>query len=103
MKNKVKKKPTAKEMASAIIEINGKTNELYKVLRDLDGIVGLYIEMKGDKDKFNAYLEKVQEEYQEKVKKENDKKANGKADNLNLQGDTDGEGSRAEGIRQESK
>ena len=103
MKNRVKKKPTAKEMASAIIEINGKTNELYKVLKDIDGILGLYIEMKGDKDKFNVFLKEKHEEYERKMKEENDKKANGKADNLNLQGDTDGEGSRAEGIRQESK
>ena len=100
-KNKVKKKPTAKEMASAIIEVNGKTNELYKILRELDGIIGLYIEMKGDKEKFNAYVTKKHEEFKEK--EENDKKANEETDNLNLQGDTDGEGGRTEGVREKAE
>ena len=57
-KNNVRKKPTAKEMASAIIEINNRTNELLGITRQLDSIFGLYIEMKGDKEQFNAYVER---------------------------------------------
>ena len=102
MKNKVKKKPTAKEMASAIIEINNKTNELYSVVKQLDSVIGLYIEMKGDKEKFSVYIDKAQKEFQAKMEKENDKKEDGISDKENIQGDTDGEGSRAEGIRQEA-
>jgi hypothetical protein len=102
MKNKVKKKPTAKEMASAIIEINGKTNELYKVLKDIDGILGLYIEMKGDKDKFNVFLKEKHEEYERKMKEENDKKANGKADKEDIPANPDNKRSGTEGIRKES-
>ena len=57
MKNKVRRKPTAKEMASAIIEINNKVNECFSVLRQLDEILGLYVKMKGDSDKFNKFIE----------------------------------------------
>ena len=39
-KNNVRKKPTVKEMASAIIEINNKTNELYKIVKQIDGALG---------------------------------------------------------------
>jgi hypothetical protein len=102
MKNNVRKKPTAKEMASAIIEINGKTNELYKVLKDIDGILGLYIEMKGDKDKFNVFLKEKHEEHERKMKEENDKKANGKADKKDIPANPDNTGSGTEGIRKES-
>ena len=101
MKNRVKKKPTAKEMASAIIEINGKTNELYKVLRDLDGIVGLYIEMKGDKEKFNAYVDSKYKEHNTQGKKD-DKKTNGKADKKDIPANPGNTRSRTEGIRKES-
>ena len=48
MRNKVRKKPTAKEMASAIIEINNKVNECFSFCRELDNIFGLYISMKKD-------------------------------------------------------
>ena len=102
MKNKVKKKPTAKEMASAIIEINSKTNELYKVAKDLDGILGLYIEMKGDKDKFNVFLKEKHEEYERKMKEENDKKPNGRADKEDIPANPNNTGSRTKGVRKES-
>lgn len=102
MKNKVRKKPTAREMASAIIEINGKTNELYKVLKDLDGILGLYIEMKGDKDKFNVFLKEKHEKYKRKMKEENDKKPNGKADKEDIPANPDNTRSGTERVRKES-
>ena len=105
-KNNVRKKPTAKEMASAIIEINNKLDSLYRITRELDSVLGLYVEMKGDKKQFNAYVDKKYTEYQrqmEEMSKKNDKETNGSPDKPNLQGDTDGEGSGTEGIRTESK
>ena len=96
MKNKVRKKPTAKEMASAIIEINNKVNECYSFCRELDNIIGLYISMKKDIKKFNAYIEK-------KAKEKDDAKKDENADKPNLQGDTNGESSGAEGVREKAK
>ena len=61
-KNKVKKKPTAKEMASAIIEVNTKINDVYNIVRELDNIIGLYITMKKDMKEFNSFLEKKMKE-----------------------------------------
>jgi hypothetical protein len=100
MKNKVRRKPTAKEMASAIIEINGKVNEVTIVCRELDRVLGMYIEMKGDLKKFNAYVEQV---VKKKEEEQNDAKTNERPDKPNLQGDTDGEGSRTERVREKAK
>ena len=96
MKNKVRKKPPAKEMASAIIEINNKVNECYSFCRELDNIFGLYISMKKYIKKFNAYIEK-------KAKEKDDAKKYENADKPNLQGDTNGESSGAEGVREKAK
>ena len=56
---KFKKKPTMKEMANVVVEINKKVNEAHMVLRQLDDILGLYIKMKGDMTEFRAYLDKM--------------------------------------------
>ena len=98
-KHKVKKKPTIKEMASAIIEINAKVNNNYALLKQLDTIVGLYVEMKKDNEKLNKYISKRREE----MSKENEQKENENADKPNLQADTDSESSGTEGIRKEGK
>ena len=98
-KNKVKKKPTIKEMASAIIEINAKVNNNYALIKQLDTILGLYVEMKKDNDKLNEYIMKRREE----MDKQNEQKENGKTDKPNLQGDTDGESSGTEGVRKAGK
>jgi pentose-5-phosphate-3-epimerase len=104
MKNKVRRKPTAKEIANAIIEINNKLDYLYKVVRELDAVLGLYVNYNGDKEKFNDFCEKKFKALEEQTKKEkNEQKTDGKADILNLQGDTDGEGSGTKGVRAESK
>ena len=105
-----KKKPTIKEMASVLIEINQKVNELTKVANkqgeglnevfgvvgQLDAVIGMYVDMNGHNEKLNAHIIKKREEAQ----KANDAKANGDADKPNLQGDTDGESSGTEGIRE---
>jgi hypothetical protein len=97
MKNKVKRKPTAKEMASAIIEINNKVNECFSVLRQLDEILGLYVKMNGDSDKFNKFIEGEIEK-----RKKNDKEKNGKSDKKDIPKDSKDEGSGAEGVRKEA-
>ena len=96
---KVRKKPTNKEMASAIIEINSKTERNAQYINQLDSVTGLLIEHLGIKDEFNKFVEKRFKELREK----NDQKEDGKADTPNLQGDTDGEGSGSEGVRKEDK
>ena len=98
MKNKFKKKPTNKELANTIVEISNRMNYLYNIVRGFDGIFSIYLDMKGDKEKLEKELERL-----EKEKKENEQKRNGEPDKENLSGDTDGERSRAEGVRQESK
>tara|TARA_R100000353_G_scaffold27235_2_gene22961 strand:+ start:1675 stop:1977 length:303 start_codon:yes stop_codon:yes gene_type:complete len=94
-KNNVRKKPTVKEMASAIIEINNKTNELYKIVKQIDGALGLFVEMEGKTEEFNAYINKKVEE----MENTNDTKADGKADKQNLQTDTEDKSSRTKGVR----
>ena len=56
----------------------------------------LYIEMKGDAEEFTKFIDKKLKEY-------HDSKTNGDPDKPNLQGDTDGESSGSEGIREEGK
>ena len=102
MKNKVKKKATNREMTDAIIEINRKVEHLWKLCSQLDGIVGLYIEMNGDKEKFNALVQKKYEEHEKTMKEKNDQAGNGTINPENIQPDSKDKGSGAEGIRKES-
>ena len=95
-KNKVKKKPTAKEIASAIIEITTKVNDCFAIIRELDNVLGLYISMKGDMKKFNKFLEKT-------VKEANDTKGNEESDKKDIQANSGNEGSGSEGVRKEAK
>jgi hypothetical protein len=109
-KNNVKKKPTAKEIASAVIEINHKVNELsqgldrvFNITKQLDSVFGLYLGMKGEKDTFSAYLDEKEKEYKAQMEKENDKKANGESNTEDIPENTENEGSGAEGVRKETK
>ena len=52
--------------------------------------------MKGDDKEFSEFISKKINEWKE----QNDAKANGEADKPNLQGDTDGESSGTEGVRE---
>tara|TARA_R110002012_G_C11230904_1_gene564007 strand:+ start:242 stop:529 length:288 start_codon:yes stop_codon:yes gene_type:complete len=88
---KVRKKPTIKEIAGVIIELNQKIEIIHRNMVQLDNVLGHYIEFNKDLEKFNLYLGKVKEEH--------DKKTNDNADKPNLQGDTDGKGSGTKGIR----
>ena len=95
MKNKVKRKPTAREMASAIIENNNKVNECFSILRQLDEILGLYVKMNGDSDKFNKFIEGEIEK-----RKKNDEKRDGKPDSGDIPKDSGNKRSGTEGVRQ---
>jgi len=96
-------KPTNKQRDIAIAELIEKVNEIaagltkaYDIIRQLDVIIGMYVEMCGNKEKFDKFII----EAQERIKEENDAKANGNADKPDIQGDTDGESSGTEGIRE---
>jgi hypothetical protein len=88
---KVRKKPTIKEIAGVLIELNQKIEIVSRNLMRLDSVLGHYMEFNKDLEKFNNYLNKAKEEY--------DKKANDNSDKPNLQGDTDGERRGAKGVR----
>ena len=92
-----KKKPTNKEMANAIVEINNRVNEIANVMYNLDNVVGMYIRMKGDLEDFNKYLEQKAKEM------EDDSKTDGEAAESDIQKDTDDESSGTEGVRKEDK
>ena len=104
-KNKpsVRKKPTNKEIASVLIEINRKVtelangvNEAFSVLRQLDSIIGMYVDMNGNGEEFNAYIAEKQKEAQEAHDAEKD----GKPDSENISEDTGDEGRGTEGVRE---
>ena len=92
-----KKKPTNKEMAGIIIELNSRVNKLNDYVSSLDKIIGMILEMNGQGEKFNQFIKEKTEELK------NDAKANEKPDKLDIQGDTDNEGSGTEGVREEGK
>ena len=93
------KKATNKEITQAIIDINGKINHLYSMIRGFDSIFTIYLEQKGDK----KALEKRLNELEKEQEKKNEQEKNGKADKPNLQGDTDGESSGTKGVRKAGK
>ena len=116
-KPSVKKKPTIKEMASVVITINDKLHEMIGVVNQLDRVLGMYISMKGDNDELNQLdrvlgmyismkgdndeLNKFITEEMDKAKERYDAEQNEKADSGDISGDTDGEGSGTEGVREE--
>ena len=94
---KFRKKPTIKEIANVVVEINKRVNEAHMVLRQLDDILGLNIKMKGDMKKFRVYLDKMVDERN----KENDKETDEGIDIPDIREHPENEGSGAEGIRKE--
>ena len=93
------KKATNKEITQAIIDINGKLNHLYSMIRGFDSIFTIYLEQKGDK----KALEKKLNELEKEQEKKNEQEKNGKADKPNLQGDTNGKSSGTKGVRKAGK
>ena len=94
------KKATNKEMTQAIIDINGKLNHLYSMIRGFDSIFTIYLEQKGDKKALEGKLKQLEKENEER---KNEQKKNGKADKPNLQGNTNGKSSGTERVRQKRK
>ena len=96
----IKRKPTIKELTDVVLQLNDRLQYLYSVVGEVEKAISLYIEMKGDKEKFLKHVDKVVEEWKAKG---NDSKENGKADKPNLQGDTDGESSRPKRVRKKKR
>ena len=96
---RVRKKPTNREMASVIIEMNSKLENVCRYIEQLDNILGLYIEMNKHSEKFNKFIELKQKELEEK----NDQKANGKTDKEDISSDSGNKGAGPKRIRKKSK
>ncbi len=96
---KIRKKPTMKEMAGVIIEINKKVEHALSYINQLDNVLGLYIQFNKHNSEFNEFIEKKQKELKEK----NDQKENGKTDKEDISSDSGDKGTGAKGVRKESK
>ena len=96
MSNKFRKKPTIREVASVVVELSNRNNSLIALLSDLEKAFSLYVEMKGDGDKFTEFITK-------KLKEVNDTKRNGDTDGDNIPTNSKDEGSRSERVREKSK
>tara|TARA_R100001129_G_C5272047_1_gene234431 strand:+ start:226 stop:516 length:291 start_codon:yes stop_codon:yes gene_type:complete len=94
------KKATNKEITQAIIDINGKLNHLYSMIRGFDSIFTIYLEQKGDKAALEKKLNQLEKENEKRM---NEQKANGRTDKPNLQGNTKSKSSGTKGIRQTAK
>jgi hypothetical protein len=92
---KLKKKPTIREVSNIVIELNNRINSLMGLLSELEKAFSLYVEMKKDDKKFTEFIDKKVKEMQD------DTERDGESNKSNLQGDTDGESSGAEGVREE--
>ena len=95
-----KKKPTIREVASSVVEVNNRLNQTINIIHNLDNVVGMYIRMKDDLENFNKYLKKQAEKMKEM---KNDKKENGKLDTKNIQSNPKDEGSGSKGVRKKDK
>ena len=95
-----KKKATNKELTQAIIDLNQRLNHIFNMVRGFDTIFTVYLEQKGDKEMLEKKLNELQKEHE---RRENEQKKNAKADNQNLQGNTDGESSGTKGVRTQGK
>ena len=96
-KDRLKKKPTAKELGNAIIDINNRVNQNTSLLRQFDEVLGLYITMKGDLEKFNKFLNEEME------KRKNESEANGETDKEDIPENTENKGRRTERVREKAE
>jgi hypothetical protein len=96
---KVRKKPTAREIASAIIEMNERLTQVGNYTNHVDRIFGLYLDFKGERKEFENYVN----ELIKKENKANDEKKDGSPDKKDLPKDTKNKRRRTKGIRKKSK
>ena len=94
--NKVKKKPTIREITNAVIELNNRVNSIMGLLSELEKAFSLYVQMNNHNDKFTKYINEKVKEYK---KQQDDAKANGVAHPEDIPANPDDKRSRAEGIR----
>ena len=95
MAKRPNKKPTVRELANALIEVNNRVNDVRQYCTQLDKIVGLILQMNNQTKEFNDYLDKLG--------KENDKKANATTDKKDIPADTGDKGGRAKGVRKKKR
>ena len=95
---KVRKKPTAKEIASAIIEINQRLQHLGEYVTHVDKILGMYLDFTGKRKEFEDYINKLIED-----NKENDKKEDGDSNKKDLPKDTGNKRRRSKRVRKKAK
>jgi pentose-5-phosphate-3-epimerase len=100
---KVRKKPTNKELAGAIIENNKRINECIQFLNRIDNVLGLYIDYSKDTKEFADFVVNKMKEAKQKNEKENDTKTNENLDKQDIQGDTKSKGAGAERVRKKGK
>ena len=96
---KVRKKPTAREIASAIIEMNERLTQIGNYTNHIDRIFGLYLDFKDERKEFENYVnELIKQE-----NKEDDKKKDGISDKKDLPKNTKNKRRRTKRVRKKSK
>ena len=98
MKNKVRRKPTAKEIASAIIEINQRIQHLGDYVTHVDKILGMYLDYTGKRTEFEDYINKLI-----KDNSKDDKKTDGSSDQKDLPKNPGNKRRRPKRVRKKSK
>tara|TARA_Y100000593_G_C4122522_1_gene243409 strand:+ start:339 stop:578 length:240 start_codon:yes stop_codon:yes gene_type:complete len=61
---KPSKKPTTKEIVLKIYDLEVGLNQLHGMITHMQGVFDNYLNMKKDIDKFNKYMKKKMEEYE---------------------------------------
>jgi len=95
-----KKKPTIREVASTVVEVNNRLNQTINIMQNLDNLLGMYIRMEDKLEDFNKYIEEQAKKMKEM---QNDKKENGKPNTKNIQPNSGNEGSRSKRVRKKNK
>ena len=94
---KVRKKPTARELAGALIEVREQMNTGVQQALDytnhVDRVFGLYLDFKGEREAFEEHINNLVE------KEKDEQKGDGKADPENILANPEDAGSGAEGVR----
>ena len=98
---KVRKKPTNKELAGAIIENSRKINECVNFINRVDNILGMYIDYNKNTTKFADFVVDKMKEIQKESK--NDTGTNENLDEQDIQKNTDNKKSGTAGVRKKGK
>jgi hypothetical protein len=103
---KVRKKPTAREIASALIEMNQRIIENREHIEQIGGytnhidrVFGLFLDFRGYRKEFEVFVNELVKKENEK----NDKKENGDSNTKDLPKDTKNKRRRSKRVRKKSK